>query len=88
MKIKNNMKNIVQFNLVLENSKMKEDLGIEQLHFSKCSFDLDGVIYYRESVDDDGEPEPYTLIIIDPGISICIDIPYDDFHKLFIEKTK
>ena len=41
-----------------------------------------------KSVDDDGEPEPYTLIIIDPGISICIDIPYDDFHKLFIEKTK
>jgi len=82
------MKEIVEFNLVLENSKMKEDLGIEQLHFAKCAFNLHDVIYYRESVDDDGETEPYTLIIIEPGISLCIDTPYEEFNKFFRDKNK
>lgn len=82
------MAQIVEFNLVLENSRMKEDLGIEQLHFAKCAFDLESVIYFRESVSDDGDPEPYTLIIIDPGVSLCIDTPYEEFFKFYKEKTQ
>ncbi len=41
---------MVEFNLVLENSRLKEDLGIEHLHFSKCTFNIANIEYFRELV--------------------------------------
>jgi hypothetical protein len=74
---------MVEFNLVLENSKLKEDMGIESLQFSKCTFNIANVEYFRESLDSDGEVEPYTMVILDTGSVLCLDITYEDFKKLY-----
>jgi hypothetical protein len=74
---------MVEFNLVLENSKLKEDLGIENLQFSKCTFNIANIEYFRESLNGDGEAEPYTVAILDTGSVLCLDITYEDFKKLY-----
>lgn len=79
---------MVEFNLVLENSKLKEDLGIENLQFSKCTFNILNVEYFRESLDSQGDPEPYTIAILDTGLTLCLDITYNDFKKLFIKTVE
>ncbi len=74
---------MVEFNLVLENSRLKEDLGIENLHFSKCTFNIANIEYFRESLNGDGEAEPYTVAILDTGSILCLDITYENFKKLY-----
>ena len=76
---------MVEFDLVLENSRLKEDMGIESLTFSKCCFNILAVDYYRESFDDEGNVEPYTVVILDTGRQLTLDLPYSDFKK-FIQK--
>jgi len=76
---------MVEFGLVLENSRLKEDMGIESLTFSKCCFNILAVDYYRESFDDEGNVEPYTVVILDTGRQLTLDLPYNDFKK-FIQK--
>jgi len=76
---------MVEFGLVLENSRLKEDMGIESLTFSKCCFNILAVDYYRESFDDEGNVEPYTVVILDTGRQLTLDLPYSDFKK-FIQK--
>jgi hypothetical protein len=60
-----------EFGLVMEDKNMKENLGIEKLCFSKVTIDLTTLIAFRESLNDDGEYEPYTYIT------------YDDFCIIF-----
>lgn len=72
---------MVEFGLVLENSKLKEDMGIESLTFSKCCFNILAVDYYRESFDDEGNIEPYTVVVLDTGTLLTLDLPYSDFKK-------
>lgn len=74
---------LVEYNLVLENSRLKEDMGIESLHFSKSTFNILDVMYFRESFTDDGELEPYTLLMLEPGIILTIDIPYEEFKTVY-----
>jgi hypothetical protein len=74
---------MLEFNIVLENSRLKEDMGIEVLHFAKCMFNILEVDYYRESFDDEGTVEPYTVIILDKGIQITLDVPYDEFKDIY-----
>lgn len=76
---------MVEFSLVLENSRLKEDMGIESLTFSKCCFNILAVDYYRESFDDEGNVEPYTVVILDTGRQLTLDLPYSEFKK-FIQK--
>ena len=77
---------MVEFGLVLENSRLKEDMGIESLTFSKCCFNILAVDYYRESFDDEGNVEPYTVVILDTGRQLTLDLPYSEFKK-FIQKN-
>jgi len=77
---------MIECNLVLENARLKEDMGIESLHFSKCTFNLAAIEYYRESFDGEGELEPYTVIILDTGVLLTVDITYDEFKKIYIKK--
>lgn len=82
---------IVEFNLVLENSRLKEDMGIEQLMFSKCSFNMLDVEYFRESLSADGDAEPYTVVGLETGLILCLDVTYEEFKILFkkaIEKNE
>lgn len=74
---------MLEFNIVLENSRLKEDIGIEVLHFAKCMINILDVEYYRESFDDEGSIEPYTLIILGTGIQISLDIPYEEFKDIY-----
>ena len=67
-----------EFGLVLENSKMKEDMGIEQLIFSRITFDLTTITGFRESMNDMGDIEPYTVIYTDTA-HYCLDISDTDF---------
>lgn len=77
-----------EYGLVLENSKLKEDLGIESLIFAKITVDITSLIAFRESVNDDGNTEPYTVIYLDNGQSFCIEVPYDDFLITFYTEVK
>lgn len=77
---------LVEYNLVLENTRLKEDIGIESLHFSKSTFDLLDITYFRESFTDDGELEPYTVIVLESGILMTIEVPYEEFKTLYIKK--
>ena len=78
---KNNMNTAHEFEVVLENIRMKEDLGIEVLATAKCVIDLASIIAYRESFSEDMEVEPYTIILL-PGVSWTINIPYNEFKIL------
>lgn len=77
---------MVEFSLVLENSRLKEDMGIESLTFSKCCFNILAVDYYRESFDDEGNVEPYTVVILDTGRQLTLDLPYEQFKKIYTKK--
>jgi len=73
---------MLEFNIVLENSRLKEDIGIEVLHFAKCMINILDVEYYRESFDDEGSVEPYTVIILGTGIQITLDVEYNNFKEI------
>jgi hypothetical protein len=73
---------MTDFEVVLENIKLKEDLGIEQLIIANCTIDLFSVIAYRESYTEDGELEPYTIVVLPYGVAYCLNIPYEEFKIL------
>lgn len=77
---------MVEFSLVLENSRLKEDMGIESLTFSKCCFNILAVDYYRESFDDEGNVEPYTVVVLDTNRQLTLDLPYTEFKKIYAKK--
>jgi len=77
-----------EYGLVLENMKLKEDLGIESLIFAKITVDITSLVAFRESVNDQGEPEPYTVIYLDNGQSFCIEVSYEDFLITFYTEVK
>ena len=81
------MKEIVEFNLVLENTKLRENMGIEQLQFARCSFNIHDISYYRESLDAEGDKEPYTVIILESGLSLCLDVTYGEFDYIYKSKV-
>lgn len=73
----------VELTAVLENVKMKEDMGIEQLYRSRLMINITDVEGFRESTDDDGNIEPFVMLYMKDGKVFCIDLPYDDFKILF-----
>lgn len=79
---------MMELSLVLENSKLKEDMGIESLHFAKCTFNILTIDYYRESFTEDGELEPYTVVILDTGILLTVDKPYEEFKYIYNKAIK
>ena len=73
-------------NLIMENQKVKEMTGKETLVEVPFCFDIGTVLAYRQSIDEEGYPEEYTVLYTDLGISYCIDISYGEFnfmHKKF-----
>jgi hypothetical protein len=68
---------------VLENAKMKEDMGIEQLYRVRQMINMYDVDSFRESIDDDGNLESFVMIYMKDGSRYCIDKTYDEFKKLF-----
>lgn len=78
-------------NLIMENQKVKEMTGKETLVEVPFCFDIGTVLAYRQSIDEEGYPEEYTVLYTDLGISYCIDISYGEFnfmHKKFRDKSE
>jgi hypothetical protein len=81
----------VECNLIMENLKVKEMTGKETLIEVPFSFDIGTIEAFRQSVDDEGYPEDYTVVYTDFGASYCIDISYGEFnymHKKFRDGNK
>lgn len=68
---------------VLENVKMKEDIGIEQLYKVRQTINMLEVDGFRESVSEDGEIEPFVIVYMRDGSRCCFDKTYNDFKILF-----
>jgi len=64
---------------VLENAEKAEDLGIEMLITVPGSIDLSEVRHYRQSVDNDGNPEDFTIIYTVSNLTFCIDMTIGEF---------
>lgn len=70
-------------NTIMEHSKLKEMTGKEILTFVPCSFDLSIVVGYRQSIDDDGVLEDYSVIYTKFNQIWCIDVPYEEFKYVY-----
>ena len=70
-------------NIVMENKKLREMTGQENLIFPPFSFDLSIVTGYRQSVNDEGELEDYTVLYTEFGDVWCIDVSYDEFKHTY-----
>jgi len=72
-------------NGVLENTRLNEITGSEHLVFVPTCIDLDYIVSIRQSVNNDSEPEEYTVLYTDMGTTYCIDTPYEEFLDIFIK---
>ena len=72
--------------MILTNVKSKELTGVEELVFVPAVIDVDDVVHFRQSVDDDGNLEPYSYIYTETIGSMCIDIPFLEFKELFLKR--
>lgn len=72
-----------EYNIVLENLKLKEDMGIDALIFAKITVDVAQLVSFRESVNDNGDIENYTVVHTLSGHTFCLDIPYEEFQIMF-----
>jgi hypothetical protein len=81
------MKNLMNFEIVLEDGHLKETCNIEKLVYVNCAIDLDEVAFYRESLSNEIEVEPFTLVTLKSGTSACLNIEFNKFDQL-IKKLK
>jgi len=82
-KTKSKRNNMLECKLILENSKIKEMTGQEVITFVPFSIDLDTIIGYRQSIDDDGELEDYCVIYTKFDQAWCIDLSYEEFKYTY-----
>jgi len=82
---------IIDCKIVMTNLKVKELTGQESILFMPFSFDISMITAYRQSVDDNGEAEEYTVVYTEYGDTYCIDITYGEFnymYKKYIDDNK
>lgn len=86
---------IVDCKIVMTNIKVKELTGQESILFMPFSFDtcfdISMITAYRQSVDDNGNAEDYTVVYTEYGDTYCIDITYGEFnymYKKYIDDNK
>jgi hypothetical protein len=82
------MDNMKMIPLVLESMKVKELTGQEHLIFTHGRLDFDQIYYYRESFDEEGNSEAFTLVYLYTGISICVALTFSEFDDLYLEYRK
>lgn len=78
---------IVDCNIIMNNIKIKELTGKESIILTPFSFDISMVTAYRQSIDDDSNPEDYTVIYTEYGDVYCIDITYGEFNYMYKKFT-
>jgi hypothetical protein len=77
--------------LIMENQKIKEMTGKENLIEVPFTFEMNSVVSYRQSINDEGYLEDYTVVYTEFGNAYCIDITYGEFnymHKKFRDDNK
>jgi hypothetical protein len=75
----------------MTNTKIKELTGQDSILLVPFSFDINIIVAYRQSIDDEGTLETYTVVFTEYGDNYCIDIPYSKFnntYKTFINADK
>ena len=77
----------IETKAVMENSHLQELTGKQSLVFIPYSFQLDEVIAYRPSLDEVGEPEPYTNIFFKSGENECVEIEYSKLNSLIMNQS-
>lgn len=74
---------MLECEIIMENIKLKEMVGKEVLLQVPFSFDLGIITGFRQSVDNDGNVEDYTVIYTKYNETYCIDIMYDEFKYIY-----
>jgi hypothetical protein len=69
--------------IIMENVKLKEMVGKEVLIQVPFSFNLSIITGFRQSVDNEGNIEDYTVIYTNNNESYCIDIHYGEFKYIY-----
>lgn len=64
--------------------KLTELIGQDSVIHAPFSFNPKNIIAFRQSISDEGELEPYTLLYSEYGDTWCIDIPYEDYKKIHL----
>jgi hypothetical protein len=75
-------------NGVLENSRLNEITGSEHLILVPACIDLSYITSIRQSINNDGDLEDYTVLYTDMGTTLCIDTPYAEFLDIFIKSKQ
>lgn len=70
--------------IVVESAKQR-DLGIKNLIFIKQAFAKEDVLEYRESVDDEGDVEPYTYVFTTQS-EFCVNMTFENFKRFMEEE--
>jgi hypothetical protein len=73
---------LFQTEVILENAHEKELLGKSEDIFVKYTLNLNDVSSFRETLDDDGNLEPFTQVYLKSGHSHCINITFSNFLKI------
>lgn len=69
--------------IIMENVKLKEMVGSAVLIQVPFSFDLSFITGFRQSVDDEGNVEDYTVIYTTNNESYCINVCYGEFKYIY-----
>jgi predicted amidohydrolase len=69
--------------IVLEALKPKEITGQETLIYTQGRIDFTEIYFYRQSYDEDGVAEPFTVVYLKTGISVCVDMTFSEFDELY-----
>ncbi len=73
----------VDYNAIETNSKLSENIGKEILIFLKHRLHLLMVMGYKQSLNDEDEEEPYTVVYLTNGEIICLEVDFDEFDHVF-----
>lgn len=78
---------LVETKIVMTNLKVKELTGKDSVILMPFSFDISMVTAYRQSVDDEGDAEDFTVIYTEYGDTYCVDITYGEFNYMYKKFT-
>ena len=74
---------LVETKIVMTNLKVKELTGKDSVILMPFSFDISMVTAYRQSVDNEGNSEDFTVIYTEYGDVYCVDITYGEFNYMY-----
>jgi hypothetical protein len=74
---------LVETKIVMSDLRVKELTGNDSIILMPFSFDISMVTAYRQSIDNEANPEDYTVVYTEYGDVYCIDITYGEFNYMY-----